>query len=149
MLANSLTNCLIIIAGQRLVLDLRRVSGRGTLTTTRVGREVDRAFAALRGAFRTHAAGEAPRAPRPPSSIRFAHSDPDLSALPSPASARAPPRREASDGTTLRDAGDDDRMYSDDDDDAAHDGDAEAMELVVLGPGRERGSPMPSSLTTV
>ena len=48
------------------MLDLRRVSGRGTLTTTRVGREVDRAFAALRGAFRTHAAGEAPRAPRPP-----------------------------------------------------------------------------------
>ena len=47
MLSNSLTNSLLIIAGQRLVLDLRRVSGRDAITSTRVGREVDRALAAL------------------------------------------------------------------------------------------------------
>ena len=56
MLASTLANALIIIAGQRLVLDLRRVSRPASLSTTHVGREVDRAIAALRDSG-SHAGG--------------------------------------------------------------------------------------------
>ena len=37
----------MIAAGQRLVLDLRKVSSEDTLSTTRIGREVERAIEAL------------------------------------------------------------------------------------------------------
>ena len=82
MLANTLTNALIIIAGQRLILDLRAVSGgRGPLTTTRVGREVDRAFADLHLFPTSSRSGDGNvdigGALRTPSPIRFADGDPD------------------------------------------------------------------------
>ncbi|KAI0682617.1 hypothetical protein C8Q76DRAFT_321864 [Earliella scabrosa] len=48
LLANTFTLCLMLVAGQRLVLDLRKVSADDALSTTRVGREVDRAIEALR-----------------------------------------------------------------------------------------------------
>ncbi|KAM5534441.1 hypothetical protein V8D89_011908 [Ganoderma adspersum] len=47
MLATTFTLCLMIAAGQRLVLDLRKVSSDDALSTTRVGREVDRAIEAM------------------------------------------------------------------------------------------------------
>ncbi|RDX53728.1 hypothetical protein OH76DRAFT_1144380 [Lentinus brumalis] len=47
MLANNFTLCLMIAAAQRLVLDLRKVSSDDTLSTTRVGREVERAIEAM------------------------------------------------------------------------------------------------------
>ncbi|KAI0832806.1 hypothetical protein BC628DRAFT_1415050 [Trametes gibbosa] len=48
MLSTSFTLCLMIVAGQRLVLDLRKVTGEfDGLSTTRVGREVERAIDAL------------------------------------------------------------------------------------------------------
>ncbi len=47
MLANTFTLCLMIAAGQRLVLDLRKVSSSDALSTTRVGREIERAIEAM------------------------------------------------------------------------------------------------------
>ena len=47
MLATTFTLCLMIAAGQRLVLDLRKVSSDDSLSTTRVGREVNRAIEAM------------------------------------------------------------------------------------------------------
>ncbi|KAI0638558.1 hypothetical protein C8Q77DRAFT_1154181 [Trametes polyzona] len=48
MLSTSFTLCLMIVAGQRLVLDLRKVTdAHDGLSTTRVGREVERAIEAL------------------------------------------------------------------------------------------------------
>ncbi|RPD66806.1 hypothetical protein L227DRAFT_569020 [Lentinus tigrinus ALCF2SS1-6] len=47
MLGNNFTLCLMIVVGQRLVLDLRKVSSDDTLSTTRVGREVERAIEAM------------------------------------------------------------------------------------------------------
>ncbi|KAI0737698.1 hypothetical protein C8Q80DRAFT_1055307, partial [Daedaleopsis nitida] len=47
MVANSFTLSVVIVAGQRLVLDLRKVSTSDELSTTRVGREVNRAIGAL------------------------------------------------------------------------------------------------------
>ncbi|EJF62251.1 hypothetical protein DICSQDRAFT_161121 [Dichomitus squalens LYAD-421 SS1] len=47
MLANSFTLCLMISAGQRLVLDLRKISTDDALSTTRIGREVERAIEAM------------------------------------------------------------------------------------------------------
>ncbi|OBZ70481.1 hypothetical protein A0H81_09761 [Grifola frondosa] len=47
MLANSFTLTLITIAGQRLVLGLRKIGGLEEVSTTRVGREVERAIDAL------------------------------------------------------------------------------------------------------
>ncbi|KAH9854967.1 hypothetical protein C2E23DRAFT_901880 [Lenzites betulinus] len=48
MLSNSFTLCLLIVAGQRLVLDLRKVTdAHDGPSTTRVGREVERAIEAL------------------------------------------------------------------------------------------------------
>ncbi|PIL37512.1 hypothetical protein GSI_01206 [Ganoderma sinense ZZ0214-1] len=47
LLGTSFTLCLMIPAGQRLVLDLRKVSSNDSLSTTRVGREVDRAIEAM------------------------------------------------------------------------------------------------------
>ena len=59
MLGNTFTLCLMIAAGQRLVLDLRKISTDDTLSTTRIGREVERAIEAMATA-------------RPPSPIVFA-----------------------------------------------------------------------------
>lgn len=47
MLSNTFTLCLMTATGQRLVLDLRKVSTDDSLSTTRVGREVERAIEAL------------------------------------------------------------------------------------------------------
>ncbi|KAI0650364.1 hypothetical protein C8Q79DRAFT_381243 [Trametes meyenii] len=47
MLSNQFTLCLMIVASQRLVLDLRKVTEHDGLSTTRVGREVERAMDAL------------------------------------------------------------------------------------------------------
>ncbi|KAI0355316.1 hypothetical protein OH77DRAFT_1479766 [Trametes cingulata] len=47
MLSSSFTLCLMIVAGQRLVLDLRKVTDHDGLSTTRVGREIERAIEAL------------------------------------------------------------------------------------------------------
>ncbi len=48
MLANTFTLCLMVSAGQRLVLDLRKVSSDDALSTTQIRREVSRAVDALR-----------------------------------------------------------------------------------------------------
>ncbi|KAI0758085.1 hypothetical protein C8Q74DRAFT_1390378 [Fomes fomentarius] len=48
MLANTFTLCLMVSAGQRLVLDLRKVSNDDRLSTTHIRREVSRAVDALR-----------------------------------------------------------------------------------------------------
>ncbi|KAH9899472.1 hypothetical protein C8Q73DRAFT_322722 [Cubamyces lactineus] len=47
MLSNSFTLCLMNVAAQRLVLDLRKETDFDGLSTTRVGREVERAIEAL------------------------------------------------------------------------------------------------------
>ncbi|KAI0775864.1 hypothetical protein BD413DRAFT_470108, partial [Trametes elegans] len=47
MLSNTFTLCLMIVTGQRLVLDLRKVTDDDDVSTTRVGREVERALSAL------------------------------------------------------------------------------------------------------
>ncbi|KAI0677173.1 hypothetical protein C8Q78DRAFT_960801, partial [Trametes maxima] len=44
---SAFTLCLMIVASQRLVLDLRKVTEHDGLSTTRVGREVERAMGAL------------------------------------------------------------------------------------------------------
>ncbi|KAI8982753.1 hypothetical protein BD414DRAFT_548706, partial [Trametes punicea] len=47
MLSTTFTLCLMIVAGQRLVLDLRKETDHDDLSTTRVGREIERAIEAL------------------------------------------------------------------------------------------------------
>ncbi|KAL7282681.1 hypothetical protein ACG7TL_004155 [Trametes sanguinea] len=47
MLSNTFTLCLMIVAGQRLVLDLRKETDYNSLSTTRLGREIERAIEAL------------------------------------------------------------------------------------------------------
>ncbi|KAI0375966.1 hypothetical protein BV20DRAFT_960051 [Pilatotrama ljubarskyi] len=74
MLSSSFTLCLMIVAGQRLVLDLRKVTDHDGLSTTRVGREIERAIEAL------------PRS-RSPSPIMFV----DRSVGASPATSGVPP----------------------------------------------------------
>ena len=75
LLANTFTLCLMLVAGQRLVLDLRKVSADDALSTTRVGREVDRAIEALR-------ADLAHSPSRSPSPILFAEAAHDGAATP-------------------------------------------------------------------
>ena len=65
----------MIVAGQRLVLDLRKVSADDALSTTRVGREVDRAIEALRADL-SHSPS------RSPSPILFADAAHDGAATP-------------------------------------------------------------------
>lgn len=67
MLASTFTLCVLISANLRLVLDLRQVSRSDDLSTTRVGREVDRAIRALP---HTH-----PRRSRSRSTLVFADED--------------------------------------------------------------------------
>ena len=134
MLASTLANALIIIAGQRLVLDLRRVSRPASLSTTHVGREVDRAIAAL-------------REPGAPSPIVFADGDPDASFASSDLAGPHAPRRRRREEVEVEEAteseDEDERKRRDRGEDASG-----AIELVVLRarPGaRGPSSPLSSS----
>ncbi|CDO69589.1 hypothetical protein BN946_scf184759.g29 [Trametes cinnabarina] len=83
MLSNTFTLCLMIVAGQRLVIDLRKETNYDSLSSTRLGREIERAIEAL------------PRS-RSPSPIIFVDGEAGecISSLPDPIASHELPCRE-------------------------------------------------------